>query len=144
MISLEWDVDALDRCSFNKPFSCVSILAGSLSANLNILGDKPVIAWLDYEGFVTSDKLNEIEMFTREAAEGSILITTHGLQYAHDIRRQKDYDLLYSEHFRNFVGNTFANPSNRNSADHRETLTHATVYEAVSYTHLTLPTTPYV
>ena len=131
MISLEWDEDAIDRCSFNKPYSCISILSGSLSSNLDVLGDEPVIAWLDYEGFVTSEKLNEIEMFTREAALGSVLITTHGLQYAYDIRKQNDYDEFYSENFRSILGNTFASPTNRNSSAHREGLTHAAIYEAI-------------
>lgn len=77
MVSIEEDVDNQERFKFNRPFSCVRMEFGKSTSVLPRLGwrEKNVV-WLDYDGAISSDVLNDVGFCCTNLLPGSMLIVS--------------------------------------------------------------------
>lgn len=68
------------RAEFNKPYSCIRVVAGTSSAILEGLPDaewqKPTIAWFDYDGVFDADVRADAAKLLERLAVGSVLLVT--------------------------------------------------------------------
>lgn len=63
------------RLEFNKPFSCIKILHGNSTNQLSKIDlTKPSIIWLDYDGALTMDIFEDINIIFNKLPHGSIYI----------------------------------------------------------------------
>ena len=78
MISIERDEHLAVRAEFNKPYSCVSVQCGESEKILPQLsfGEKPTLAWLDYDTSLDGSVLEDISTLCRHAQTGSMMIVT--------------------------------------------------------------------
>lgn len=77
MVSIEKNRDLRKRFDFNRPFHCVRIEYGNSNQVLpRLTWDKPVIAWLDYDGQLTKSVMRDVNYVTSRAMSGSMLIVT--------------------------------------------------------------------
>jgi hypothetical protein len=77
MISIEQEEAESERFVFNKPFRCVRMLFGAASDVLPLLSWKqPTILWLDYDGRLDAEKLDDIAFFCANAPSDSMLVVT--------------------------------------------------------------------
>ena len=64
MISIERDVQNIDRYEFNKPYSNIKILDGESNQELvKLKWDMRTIVWLDYDGRLNKSVLQDVETF---------------------------------------------------------------------------------
>jgi hypothetical protein len=91
MYSFELDSDDRDRFTFNAPFGCIKVIFGSTHdklPTLDVFGKRPVIAWLDYYGYLDDAKIGDIETVAMKCRPGSALIVTvNGANPAMDSKR---------------------------------------------------------
>lgn len=74
MYSIERDYEP-PKLEFNKPFSCIKILHGlSTQMLLTIDLSKPSIVWLDYDGVLSMDVFNDINILFNALPHGSVYI----------------------------------------------------------------------
>lgn len=79
MVSIESDEENRARFAFNKPFACVEMRYGmthDVLPSLEVLGERPVIAWLDYYGHLDDQILGDVETVAATCLPGSALILT--------------------------------------------------------------------
>src|SRR5689334_751654 len=71
MLSMEKDTYALERYEANKPYETVRVRGGWASDLLpkEVNWDRPVIAWLDFDGALDSDRLDEIAAVVDRAVD---------------------------------------------------------------------------
>lgn len=76
MTSIEHPKNA-DRVRFNKPYQCIHVEEGTSHVILPDLDfQKPTIAWLDYDGIVSNEILNDIGLCAQRMQLGSVLMVT--------------------------------------------------------------------
>lgn len=74
MYSIE-DAYEPEKLEFNKPFSCIKILHGlSTQMLMTIDLSKPSIVWLDYDGVLSMDVFNDINILFNSLPHGSVYI----------------------------------------------------------------------
>jgi hypothetical protein len=77
MVSIERRLDAKKRFRFNRPYSCVGIEWGNSQDVLPTLDwTKRAIAWLDYEGHLNAEMLQDIGLVVSQTRSGSAVIVT--------------------------------------------------------------------
>ncbi|MGX2028899.1 O-methyltransferase [Methylocaldum gracile] len=83
MISIEkYDQELLKRrFDFNKPFEHIKVLFGNSTSVLPTLNwDIRSIVWLDYDGTLTSDVLEDISLIFAKAQVGSVFLVSLNIQ----------------------------------------------------------------
>jgi len=79
MVSIEREAFA-PRAGFNRPYSGITVEAGECTAVLERLRqeqwDRPVIAWMDYDGHVTRDVASNLRFILQKAQPNSVVIAT--------------------------------------------------------------------
>ncbi|MCD7097851.1 O-methyltransferase [Stenotrophomonas sp. MMGLT7] len=80
MISIERQAHA-PRAEFNRPFSTIKVLAGECGELLKegiaaALWERPVMAWLDYDGRMDETVIGDIDMLLAKAKRNSIVAIT--------------------------------------------------------------------
>jgi hypothetical protein len=80
-ISNMWSIEhkeEADRAEFNKPYDCIEIKRGLVSAVLDAMNpvdwSVPSVAWLDYDGRFDDDVRANCERYLRKAAVGSVVV----------------------------------------------------------------------
>lgn len=77
MVSIEEDLGGQERFKFNRPFSCVRMEFGKSTSVLPRLGWREKnIVWLDYDGIISSDMLNDVSICCSNLLPGSMLIVS--------------------------------------------------------------------
>ena len=77
MISIEKDVDDIERYTYNAPFDCVQVIGGESNdvlPELDWTGQR--IVWLDYTSTPNSQVLIDIDYLARRLVSHSVLIVT--------------------------------------------------------------------
>lgn len=75
MISIEGREDEENRFSWNRPYDSISMKFGMTGAVLPSLDwSIPSVVWLDYDGQLTSGKLEDIDYLLRVSKSGSMLV----------------------------------------------------------------------
>jgi len=132
-ISFEIDTDAIDRCKFNKPYSNIKILEGRIADNpKSISGKKQSIIWVDYEGFISDEDFNEIELITSTAPHGTVLIITTTAELPKTVNDRASYTEYYEKYFEEHIGDGLKKPVSFANVSHRKTLSHQLTYEAIN------------
>ena len=77
MTSIEHEAGA-PRAEFNKPFSCIDVLAGRANAKLMEIKwkERPAIVWLDYDYGLNKEVLDDVAKVATNALPNSMLIVT--------------------------------------------------------------------
>lgn len=77
MTSIEHEKGA-PRAEFNKPYNCVTVLAGSANAKLIEIKwkERPAIIWLDYDYGLNKEVMDDVAKVTANALPNSMLIVT--------------------------------------------------------------------
>ena len=77
MLSIEGCTDAQRRVEFNKPYSCIALQWGMSNEVLPALRwTKRAVIWLDYDGVLDANALDDITTITSRARSGTALIVT--------------------------------------------------------------------
>lgn len=78
MTSLERAGFPYSRALFNQPYNCINVIEGDTSRVLPDLplGERPAIAWMDYDGTISASVLTDISVLTERCATNSILLVT--------------------------------------------------------------------
>ncbi|WP_125779814.1 O-methyltransferase [Amycolatopsis sp. WAC 01375] len=77
MISIEGDVDKVERYTWNRPFKGIDVLPGRTSVVLPSLDWSGLsIVWLDYVSTLDSEVLMDVELISRKLRPGSVLAVT--------------------------------------------------------------------
>lgn len=77
MVSIERNEQDKSRFEFNKPYKCIDLRFGQSSEILPVLEwDTPTILWLDYDGKLSSDMLQDVGLFCAKAVPGSMIIVS--------------------------------------------------------------------
>jgi hypothetical protein len=75
LISIERDVERIERCKFNRPFQCIDVREGTASAVLEtLLWNKLSVVWLDYTGRLNEEMIKDAQLVVSQAPVGSMLI----------------------------------------------------------------------
>lgn len=75
MISIERDLDRIERCGFNRPYGCIKVEPGEAGVVLPTLKwNQLSIVWLDYTGRLNQGMLADLRFVVSQAAVGSILV----------------------------------------------------------------------
>lgn len=81
MISIEKDVQHIERYEFNKPYKNINIIQGDSNQVLaNLPWDMRTIVWLDYDGRLEKSVLQDVETFCTNAHTASIFIVSINVQ----------------------------------------------------------------
>ncbi|CAB3858820.1 hypothetical protein LMG26788_02151 [Achromobacter pulmonis] len=79
MVSVEYPEHAT-RAEFNRPFAGVRVEPGDCRAVISEMTDdtwaKPVIAWLDYDGYLNDDVVGDIDILLSRAQLNSVVVVT--------------------------------------------------------------------
>ena len=79
MISIE-RTDYADRASFNRPLAGITVAPGESNEVLSSMvvadWEKPVVAWLDYDGKLKEDVVKDIALLLQNAAINSVVVIT--------------------------------------------------------------------
>lgn len=79
MVSIEGRPSLVERCAANRPIDCIEVMgreAASVIAELN--DGKPTICWMDYDGTLNDDRLDEVtQAIAALAAPSLYVITVH-------------------------------------------------------------------
>jgi hypothetical protein len=79
MVSVEYG-DHAARAEFNRPFAGVRVEPGDCNAVMTRMTpetwDKPVIAWLDYDGYLNDDVVKDIDLILTRAKPNSVVVIT--------------------------------------------------------------------
>lgn len=82
MISIEADEIGFKRAQFNQPFATVQVKSGYSNQVLPMLltdpkfNTRPWCVWLDFDGHLQEDVVDDIRLLVEEAPKNSILIVT--------------------------------------------------------------------
>lgn len=77
MISIEKKEEYQTRLDFNKPYKCIQIKYGDANKVLpELRWEKRTIAWLDYDGVLTSSVLSDIGYVSAVSRSGSMLLVS--------------------------------------------------------------------
>jgi hypothetical protein len=77
MISIEGRENLKDRCEWNRPFDCVTVMPAPVGEALpELRSDVPTIMWLDYEEALDDEIIGQVEEACEILAHRSILIVT--------------------------------------------------------------------
>lgn len=84
--------DYAARAKFNRPFAGVTVEAGESGEVLTRLSaetwGKPVIAWLDYDGYLNGDVVGDINLLLGRAQPNSVvIITVNGARGTYRVRK---------------------------------------------------------
>jgi hypothetical protein len=79
MYSMERE-DYADRATFNQPFNSIKVVGGDCSETLKSFDAEywqaPHIAWLDYDGRLTSEVVHDLYLFLDRCAPNSVITVT--------------------------------------------------------------------
>ena len=90
MVSIEHDLSYKNRVLFNRPFKDIDVKFKSSSEYISDINrDKKYILWLDYDGPISIDHINDIESAASNLPPGSILILTFDV----DFEKVKDIEI---------------------------------------------------
>lgn len=82
LVSIESDDIKFSRAQFNRPFKNIQVLHGVSGEILpqllssEGLSQRPWVIWLDYDGSLFSEELNDLRTVAAEIPVGSVLLTT--------------------------------------------------------------------
>lgn len=78
MTSIEQDAIGYERCEFNRPLGCISVIHGESTLVIPTLdlANRPCIAWFDYDSSIDGPVLLDIKMLAAKCAPGSVVIVT--------------------------------------------------------------------
>jgi len=77
MVSLEGRSELVARCKYNRPYDCIEVRDSDVAAGLPELRDaQPTIMWLDYDGKLDQNRLDEISVACDVLAAGSLLLVS--------------------------------------------------------------------
>lgn len=82
MVSIEGDEAIFKRADFNRPFRTIEVVHGYSNVVVPELLERadisarPWIAWLDYDRYLTDERLDELSALVMNANQGSVLLTT--------------------------------------------------------------------
>ena len=77
MLSIEYDQDLEKRVKYNSPFECIDIIIDSATNVIPTLSpDDKHILWLDYDGPVAEDVINDVYLAGSQLSRGSIILIT--------------------------------------------------------------------
>ena len=77
LVSIEREMDWIDRFEFNRPYGCIDVKFGESTELLPELDWTPrTILWLDYDGKLTADGLADVATFCRSCSPGSVLVVS--------------------------------------------------------------------
>lgn len=81
MLSIEKDVEAKKCFVFNKPYRCIKMKFASSTETLPLVNwRKRAIVWLDYDGYLDTEKLSDLSTVCAHIASGSILLISVNAQ----------------------------------------------------------------
>lgn len=91
MVSMEHS-DYAARAEFNRPFAGVKVEPGECNAvmtNMSVAAwSKPLVAWLDYDGYLRKDVVEDIDLLLSRAQPNSaIVITVNGARGTYRVRK---------------------------------------------------------
>ena len=91
MVSVEYS-DHATRAKFNRPFAGVKVEPGDCNAVMTKMAaetwSKPVVAWLDYDGYLNEDVVKDIDLILAKAqANSAIIITVNGARGTYRVRK---------------------------------------------------------
>jgi hypothetical protein len=87
MTSVEADKSLVPRCRFNKPFSFIELVQGSLSEYLDAaFFEKPLVAWLDYDSTLSRGVVDDIVTLSSKVPVGSFIFVTIDARMADGLR----------------------------------------------------------
>jgi len=91
LVSIEHS-DHAPRAEYNRPFAGVRVEAGECGEVLQRFStadwSKPVVAWLDYDGHLSTDIVSDIDtLVTRAQPNSAIIITVNGARGTYRVRR---------------------------------------------------------
>lgn len=91
MVSVEYS-DYASRAEFNRPFAGIKVEPGDCNTvMMNTIAErwsKPVIAWLDYDGYLSADVVKDIDLVLGRAQPNSaIIITVNGARGTYRVRK---------------------------------------------------------
>lgn len=91
MVSIEY-CDHASRAEFNRPFSSIKVERGECNAVMAGMTDerwgKPVIAWLDYDGYLNEDVVKDIDLvLSRAKPNSALIITVNGARGTYRVRK---------------------------------------------------------
>jgi len=106
LISLEKDKKKEIRFRFNLPFNFVDLKMKSSSVYLkkNLKGDSDsIFMWLDYDGFIDFDMLEDIELVSRDMKPNDIFIVTINADLTDNFSDIKALE-EFLEEYREYIG----------------------------------------
>lgn len=91
MVSVEYS-DYASRAEFNRPFAGITVEPGECNVVMSNMDpeiwDKPVVAWLDYDGYLNADVIKDIDLLLSRAQPNSpIVITVNGSRGTYRVRK---------------------------------------------------------
>ena len=91
MVSVEYS-DHATRAEFNRPFAGIKVESGDCNAVMTTMAaerwNKPVVAWLDYDGHLNDDVVKDIDLILDKARQNSaIVITVNGARATYRVRK---------------------------------------------------------
>jgi hypothetical protein len=113
MISIERDVERIERCNFNQPYKCVEVMSGTATEVLpQLQWSSPTIVWLDYVSKLDKSIVDDIRFVASQVVSGSLGIWTvnahpwggHEDQETHEKVKQSDWPKRRLDKLRNLFG----------------------------------------
>ena len=91
MVSVEYS-DYATRAEFNRPFAGVKVVPGDCNAVMTNMSatawSKPLVAWLDYDGYLNGDVVKDIDiLLSRAQPNSAIVITVNGARGTYRVRK---------------------------------------------------------
>lgn len=91
MVSVEYS-DYATRAQFNRPFAGVTVAPGDCSAVMTNMSAEewaqPLVAWLDYDGYLSEDVVKDIDLLLNKAQPNSVvIITVNGARATYRVRK---------------------------------------------------------
>ncbi len=92
MVSVEYS-DHATRAEFNRPFAGIKVEPGDCNTVMTKMApetwDKPVVAWLDYDGHLDGDVVKDIDLILSKAQPNSaVILTVNAARGTYRVRRQ--------------------------------------------------------
>ena len=93
MISMERSEMGYKRSLFNRPISCIKVLAGETTLLIPTLGleSMPSLLWFDYDSSIGGPVVRDIELLAPKCAPNSVLIVTISAK-KHDLPTKDEND----------------------------------------------------
>lgn len=92
MISIEGDIGNSKKYDFNKPLKCINLIFGmshDILPDLSI--DSKFITWLDYDGLLNQNCLNDIATMVSKSDSGSVLLVSYNSRPLKEAELEKNF-----------------------------------------------------